>query len=100
MYGKKLITINKYQIIPYPNQMLNAPNNNIGKYPLDNRSRKINVGANISNQINFSNGKRLKEINNNRVINNMVITKDGKRYVLSKNVQRIREEVDPMKTYN
>ena len=90
--------INKYQIIS--NQKINVQNKNIGKYPLDNKSRMIKSDVNINNQIYFSNDKSLNRNINTRAINNMVITKDGKRYVLSKNVQRIREEVDPMKTYN
>ena len=97
-YGGMFMKINKYQIIS--NQMINIPNNNIGKYPLDNRTRKINFGVSANNQINLSNDRKVKGNNNTRDINNMIITKDGKRYVLSKNVQRIRREDDQMKTYS
>ena len=45
----------------------------------------------INNQQNLSNDRIIR---GDMRGNNVIITKDGKRYVLAKNVQRIRKEED------
>ena len=92
-YGEMYSKINKYQ-----NQRLNTSTNidNSG----NNSIRIMKSGTTFPNQHNFSNEKIIRKENNMRN-NKTVITKDGKRYVLAKNVQRVRrEEEDKNNKYN
>ena len=88
MYSK----INKYQ-----NQRLNTSNNinNSG----NNSIKIMKSGNTFHNQHNFSNEKVMRNENNIRN-NKTYITKDGKRYVLAKNVQRVRREEEDKNNKN
>ena len=58
-----------------------------------NNSVRINKSSILNNQHNFSNEKIIRGGNNMKG-NDVIITKDGKKYILSKNVQRFRKEED------
>ena len=58
-----------------------------------NNSMRINKSSILNNPHNFSSEKIIRGGNNNKG-NETIITKDGKRYILSKNVQRFRKEED------
>ena len=58
-----------------------------------NNSMRINKSSILNNPHNFSSEKIIRGGNNIKG-NETIITKDGKRYILSKNVQRFRKEED------
>jgi len=76
---------------------INTNHNN----PLNiNNIRIMKSDIYVNNQHNLSNDKIIRGPNNinHNMKNNVVITKDGKRYVFAKNIQRVRkEEEDKMR---
>ena len=81
------------------NQRIHTTNNiNINYYKfLNNDARMFKIDQSLSNRLNISNEKLIKQ-ENNLGNKNLFVTRDGKRYVLSKNVQRIRRENGKIKT--
>ena len=77
--GELVIKSNKSQ--NFDTQRINNNNN-----AYNNNYRMIKYGIDMNNQQNMT--------NDNIRNRNIIITKDGKRFVLSKNVQRIRREDD------
>ena len=77
--GELIIKNNRSQ--NFDNPRINTNNN-----AYNNNYRMLKYGIDINNQLNMT--------NDNIRNRNIVITKDGKRFVLSKNVQRIRREDD------
>ena len=75
------------------NQRINTTNNiNINYYKiLNNNVRMLKLDQSLTSRLNNSNEKLMKQENNSGN-KNLFFTRDGKRYVLSKNVQRVRRE--------
>ena len=78
--GELIMKNNKSQ--NFDNRRINTNNNAFS----NNNFRMIKYGIDINNQQNMT--------NDNIRNRNIIITKDGKRFVLSKNVQRIRRDDD------
>ena len=74
------------------NNLINTSGNNIGNKSL--RILKSDKGLNIRNQQYLTNEQILRESKK------VIVTKDGKRYVLVKNIQTIRKEEDDDKFRN
>ena len=81
------------------NQRINTTNNiNINYYKiLNNNVRMLKLDQSLTCRLNNSNEKLMKQENNSGN-KNLFFTRDGKRYVLSKNVQRVRRENGKIKT--
>ena len=87
--GEMYLKINKTK--SFANQRLNNSNNISSSNSGNNSIRIMKGGVAINNQQNLSNERIIR---GDMRGNNVIITKDGKRYVLAKNVQRIRKEED------
>ena len=94
--NKEMYIINN-KSLNFETQRLNTYNsNNISSNIINyNKSQKImKSNKYINNQHNLSNDKIKRTGNNTFGNKNIIITKDGKRYVLDKIVQRVRKEDD------
>ena len=82
----------------------NINSNNYLNNPLNNNSVRIMKSEMyVNTQHNLSNDKIIRGNNipnNIRNNNNIIITKDGKRYVLAKNVQRVKREDEDNRVRN
>ena len=90
--GEMYLKINKTK--SFANQRLNN-SNIIGNQSLGNNSLRIlKSGVPINNPQNLSNDRIIR---GDMKGNNVIITKDGKRFVLAKNVHRVRKEDDEIR---
>lgn len=88
------IYIKYTKIQNHQNQRLNTTNNiTTNQHSISNQNSVRGMKTDIlNNRLNYSNEKIIKREKIIRTSNNTFITNEGKRYVLSKNVQRVRRE--------